>query len=136
MAEEKREKKTVSVFDVFLVLLAALVLSLTVYFRLETPYGTGADEKPVYALTMRGTLADWEEDAVPVERQRLLDRDGTPMGRVITVAVVKEGKDKILRLKCEWEGDLPEGMAFRLETADLVKTMRITDISVIAEDGT
>ena len=136
MTVQKSEKKTFSVFDVFLVLLLALAVSLAVYTLVETPYGVSAVEKPTYELTMQAKLSEWEEDAIPAERQRLLDESGAAAGRVISVTVVPEGNDRILTLTCEWEGDLPEGMAFRLETADLVKIMRITDISVVTEDRT
>ena len=126
------EKPRFSAFDVFLVLLVALAVSLAVYFLLNTPYGISED--PVYRLSLRGTLADWEEDLVPAERQRLLDEDGNAAGRVVSVTVITEGLEKELIMKCEWEGDLPEGKSFRMETADLVKIMRITDISVIAKE--
>lgn len=133
---EKSEKRSFSAFDVLLVLLFALAVSLAVYFLLETPYGVSVGEKPVYRLTMQAKLSDWEEDAVPAERQRLLDESGAPAGRVIDVSVTRDGFDRTLLLTCEWEGDLPEGMAFRLETADLVKVMHITDIAVVTEDKT
>lgn len=133
---QKREKRTFSVFDVFLLVAAALAISLAVYFRVESSYQVHETESPVYDLVMQGTLFDWEEDAVPADRQRLLDENGDPMGRVIATAVVREGGERVLRLECEWEGDLPEGMMFRMETTDLLKTMRITDISVITEGRT
>ena len=135
MQKQKTEKRSFSVFDVFLLLAAALAVSLAVYFRLETSYGVDTGEKPVYNLVMQGTLSDWEEDALPADRQRLLDENGNPAGRVLSTAVAREGDGKVLTLECEWEGDLPEVMAFRMETADLVKTMRITEIAVVTEDG-
>ena len=131
--EESPEKRGFSAFDVFLVLLVALAVSLAVYLMLETPYGI-ANENPVYSLTLRGTLTDWEEDLVPAERQRLLHEDGTAGGRVIAVTVITDGGKKDLIVKCEWEGDLPEGKTFRMETADLVKIMRITDITVLTKE--
>ena len=88
MTVPKNEKRTFSAFDVFLVLLAALAVSLAIYFRLETPYGVSTGEKPVYDLTMQAKLADWEESSVPAERQRLLDEAGAPMGRVTSARVL------------------------------------------------
>ncbi|MBQ3865723.1 MAG: hypothetical protein II776_02390 [Clostridia bacterium] len=130
---EKSEKKSFAVFDLFLLIALALAVSLLVYFRLETPYGNAAPR--AYSITLRATLSDWEEELVPVERQKILDEDGAAAGRVIAVSVITDGNDRILILNCEWERDLPMGKSFRLETADLVKTMRIINISEIAGDG-
>ena len=130
---EKNEKKTFAVFDLFLLIALALAVSLLVYFRLETPYGNAAPR--AYSITLRANLSDWEEDLVPTERQKILDENGAVAGRVVAVSVITDGSDRVLILNCEWERDLPMGKSFRLETADLVKTMRIINISEIAGDG-
>lgn len=127
------EKKSFTVFDVFLLLVAALVLSLAVYLLLETPYGI--HEEPAYRVTMRGTLADWEEDLVPAERQRVLDESGAPAGRILSVAVVNYGGEKVLHVSCEWEGEKPRGEEFRLETVDFVKNMVITSVTETGQEG-
>lgn len=133
MATLKTEKKAFSVFDVFLILLVALAVSLGVYFRLEMPYGIGSGEKPVYQLKLQGTLEDWEEDVLPAERQKLLDENGAVLGRITSVKVLQSGSVKTLSVVCEWEGDLPGGLSFRLETAEFVKQMDIANIIVIRE---
>ena len=58
------EKKSFSIFDLCLLIAAALAISLVVYFQVETPYGGSI--APAYTLTLRATLADWEEDLIPV----------------------------------------------------------------------
>ena len=128
----KNEKKTFSVFDVFLVLLLALAVSLVVYLFLESPYGARASADPVYELTMEKKLENWEKDFLPEDRQKLVgqkiyDESRKPAGRIIEL--VYTGSNEILKLRCRWDGDLKDGKTFRLETFDFViKDMRITRI--------
>ena len=125
------EKKTFSVFDVFLVLLLALAVSLAVYFFLENPYGAG-DGNPAYELTMNKSLEYWEEEILPEERdrlegQRLYNENGEAVGKI--VEVIETNDDSILKLRCRWNGDLKNGKTFRLETVDyVIYDMRITRI--------
>lgn len=139
MTEKKngpREKRTFSALDLLLVLLAALAVSLAVYFWLETPYGRHSGDRPVYRLTVEKPLEEWELEqmSIPEERQRLLDEQGNPAGRVLTASVILQNGRKTLVVTCEWEGERPDEL-FHLETANLVKTMHVTEIEEMTEDG-
>ena len=123
---DKREKRSFSVFDVFLLVLLALAVSLTVYFRLENTYGVRNSDSVVYDLTLDGDLESWEMDLLPQAKDRLLDADGVSRGKVTSVEsyVDDSGQGLRVRIRCEWEGELPVVQRqFRLETAKLAKDM-------------
>lgn len=116
-----------SFIDVFLLLLAGLVVSFGIYFLAEEKK---EDPKIRYQVELSCTVKSELSHALPAPGESLYGEDGEKTGEVLFVETEEDGGGKILlRVRCSMEGPGPRvGDEILLETQSCVRNMRIDSV--------
>lgn len=113
-----------SYLDVFLLLILGLVLSVVLYFVLETPSVLG--EKNAYEVELSAYLDEALWEHMPSAKDSLFDQNGEKIGEILSVKTKVLGNRAFCQVTCritsfQW----PEEDTMRVETQNFVCEMQI-----------
>jgi len=116
----KKESVSFSYLDVFLLLLAGLILSFCIYFSIEKK-----EQEKKASFYLVEVEAFYEEELIPLipgGEETLWDKKGNSIGKVLSVSHPDEASEgRVVVLCLLQEGDWRIGNEFCLETARCVK---------------
>lgn len=129
----KRENSafSFSYLDVFFLLILGLVLSVVLYFVLETPALWGGEES--FHVGASAYLDRAVFDSIPAPAEMLLDGEGKEIGKILSVQKEIRGDRVFCKMTLEMKGaDFKVGQKIRVETRNFVSDFWI--YSVLAEE--
>ena len=119
-----------SFLDVFILLILGLIISLLLYFVLETPSLLG--EKESYRLEVSAYLDVELAHALPVAGDTLYDNEGNEIGEILLVESQIRSGSIFCRILCTAKGEGWEtGEKIAIETRDFYHHMWIYSVEKI-----
>lgn len=130
--KNKKNARSFSYLDVFLILVLFLILSFVIYHFTEKARLREKIPDLLVELSAEAGQIDYE----PKNREALYRESGEIYGSVLEAKIEERGSSARIRITCRMQGiEVAEGDLMRIETSGGILEMRVDSVSEIPKEG-